>query len=792
MPSPVLFRPQMRKLVVRAALLFPAMGLHPLAPAAWAQAAEATYVFDVAAGPLSTALTQVAAQTGMSLSANAALLADKKAAALKGRYTAQAALHQLLENTGLALQRTDDTHFSVIPVITEKDAPQTLSEVQVQASKEGNGLLSRYEASTASQGALGDKSLLDTPFSVSVVKAEDILDRQASNVAEAFKLDAAVTASSNGVARESTMITVRGLALDLLNGYKIDGLNISPWNTDLPIEHFEQVELLKGLSGFMYGFAQPGGILNYRLKRAGDTPVTRVTAGLMTDSQYNLNLDVGRRFAEGRAGMRINYIHEAGDTYLDAPIKRDSASVALDFKPSDQLTVELDSLYQKRKVNGSMFALVVDQNAASPKPIDGARRLTQDFTYHETEMMTAGTALRWQFNDQWYLSTAARVSKLRRTNYDSYMTINDDAGNFSDAQVQWYSQHHNQSANLMLHGQFETGQIKHALVTGADLQTVHRSGAPDSFALLGTGNLYTGRSDETDPDASINRNLSTIFKTRNVGVFMSDTLQWTPEWSTIIGLRHSNYEKTQPNGPTYKKSKMTPTYALLWKPQASITAYASYVEALEEGNTAPIGTNNENQSFGPLESKQYEIGLKQQGSFWSAEAALFRMQRGLAYTNADNVYVQQSKGLVLSGLDLAGRVELGSQWALRSSLVWMQSENKSDDVSVNGKDAANAPSWSAALFADYQVMDLPGLTLSAGARYVGRRYLEASNTHALDRYTLFDLGARYHTKLNAHQLTLRAGVQNLTNEKYWQAHGDWNFLTQGEPRIFKASAQLDF
>ncbi|MBF4991359.1 TonB-dependent receptor [Methylophilus sp. QUAN] len=741
---------------------------------------------------LDKALNALAHQSGERILFSTALTEHKQSPALRGDYTVRQALEKLLENSGLALKQTDSKSFTVIRLDVDEKTPQLLNEVHVQAAREGNGLLSRYEANQASYGALGEKTLLDTPFSVRVVKSEEMVDRQVTNIADVFRLDAAVTASSNGVARESSMITVRGLALDLLNGYKIDGLNISAWNTDLPIEHFEQIELLKGLSGFMYGFAQPGGILNYKLKRAGDTPMTRVTAGLMTDSQYNLNLDIGRRFADDRLGLRVNYVHEGGDTYLDTPIKRDSASAALDIKLSDQLTIEADTLYQKRKVNGSMFALVVDDNAAAPKPIDGAKRLTQDFTYHETEMLTAGTGLRWAFNDDWNISTAVRMSKLKRTNYDSYLYINDDAGNYDDGLVQWYSEHTNLSANMMVNGRFDTGSIKHALVAGTDMQTVHRSGAPDGFASLGAGNLYGGRSDASNPHSDISKDVSTIFRTRNVGVFVSDTIEWTPQWSTIIGLRHSSYRKTQPGGETFDKSKVTPTYALLWKPQEALTAYVSYVEALEEGNTAPLGTNNKDQSFGPLESKQYELGLKQQGSFWSAEAALFRMQRGLAYTNSSDYYVQQTKGLVLSGLDLAGRVELGSQWALRGSMVLMHSENNSDDVDVNGKDAPNAPKFTATLFTDYQMLAVPGVTLSAGMRYVGDRYLEARNIHRMDSYTLFDLGARYQTKLNDHRVTMRAAIQNLTNEKYWQTHGDWNFLTQGEPRIFKVSAQVDF
>ncbi|CAH2774854.1 MAG: Ferrichrome-iron receptor [uncultured Paraburkholderia sp.] len=49
---------------------------------------------------------------------------------------------------------------------------------------------------------------------------------------------------------------------DTLNSFKMDGQTFPSWDTDLSLEPFEQVELLKGLSGFMYSFGSLGGIVN--------------------------------------------------------------------------------------------------------------------------------------------------------------------------------------------------------------------------------------------------------------------------------------------------------------------------------------------------------------------------------------------------------------------------------------------------------------------------------------------------------------------------------------------------
>ncbi|KKB60740.1 hypothetical protein WM40_27445, partial [Robbsia andropogonis] len=63
------------------------------------------------------------------------------------------------------------------------------------------------------------------------------------------------------------------------------------------MEAFERVELLKGLSGFMYGFGSPGGIVNYVLKRPTEKRFTTLTAGYESDGVFAEKLDTG-----GRAG----------------------------------------------------------------------------------------------------------------------------------------------------------------------------------------------------------------------------------------------------------------------------------------------------------------------------------------------------------------------------------------------------------------------------------------------------------------------------------------------------------
>ncbi|MHC3910251.1 hypothetical protein ACMZ4X_03497 [Achromobacter marplatensis] len=116
-------------------------------------------------------------------------------------------------------------------------------------------------------GALGNRSQFETPFSTTVVTAADIQERQVNKLGDVFALDASVSDNSASYDAWASYLTVRGLPLDWQNSYRIDGKPFLSYVTTLPFEQFEQIDLLKGASGFMYGFGSPGGLVNYVTKK---------------------------------------------------------------------------------------------------------------------------------------------------------------------------------------------------------------------------------------------------------------------------------------------------------------------------------------------------------------------------------------------------------------------------------------------------------------------------------------------------------------------------------------------
>ncbi len=90
---------------------------------------------------------------------------------------------------------------------------------------------------------------------------------------------------------------------------------------------------------------------------------------------------------------------------------------------------------------------------------------------------------------------------------------------------------------------------------------------------------------------------------------------------------------------------------------------------------------------------------------------------------------------------------------------------------------------------------LEGLTLDARAMYTSKQYADAANTLEVDSWTRFDIGARYAMKLADNPFTVRARINNVTNESSWISGGGYpgfGYYVLGDPMTFVLSASIDF
>lgn len=649
-----------------------------------------------------------------------------------------------------------------------------------------------------SSGALGARTQLETPFSTTVVKSEELAERQVSKLGDVFALDASVSDNSGAYSSWASYITVRGLPLDWQNGYRMDGKPFLSYAITLPYEHFEQIELLKGSSGFMYGFGSPGGIVNYVTRKPTEQPVRSIGIGYKSNSVWSEHVDLGGRFgADDRFGYRLNATHEEGKTFNDGGIRRDSVSLALDARLTRDLTWNFDALYQKRKSTDQTPSIATSAYTGTRLPgtiRDKDQTLVGPGQHLTTDLQLYSTGLQYKLTPDWTLSTSYSHSTSKRSRNEGILYLQDASGNYDDYRSDTREGHRFDQWQAMAEGKLRTGTIEHQVTLGASWQKQTNDYSSNSiYQWIGTGSIFGQNTNAyaSSTDLLMYRNSDITQR----AVFASDTIKLSDRWSVLAGLRSTDYEQSAygtdgvRTSEYKKKGVITPTLALMFKPAPDTTLYTSYVESLEQGSSVSSLYANNGELLKPLKSKQYELGIKTDRERWSATAALFRIERGAEYANSANALVQDGRS-IYQGLEFAASTRLGSQWQIGGNLMFLDTSYKRGINNI-GNRVAGAPNFVATAQVSYAVPQVPGLKLSADAKYTGSTMLNAANQLRLPGYAVANIGASYATRINGHDTTFRVAVNNLTNRRYWEYQYD-NYIKPGDPRTFSVSAKLGF
>ena len=768
-----------------------------------AEARVRTWV--IPAGPLSAALTDFAAQSGLYLAGASAGAEGKSSPGLNGRYPTRQALARLLADSGLSYRCVDAGAVTLEPE-QEAEAPEPLPPLSVEGEADearprpSGGADSAYRVKDANINVLGKKPLKDTPYSVEVYSSELMKNKQARSLADITKGDASVSLMADNLVRENNTPAIRGIRPDLTNGYKIDGINARVRSSDLPLEHLERIEILKGASGFLYGFGQPGGIINHILKRPTDQNFRSLSTQIMDSGLALIHGDVGGRLgADDRFGYRANLVHESGSTYIDdGDSRRNSASVAFDWEVTPDLVWQVDALLAKHVRKGGNTAFIpntdggINFRIGNPlESIDGSRRLgPSSVSRYGSIHETYSTSIFWHFAPDWTLNLAYRYSNNGRE-FLSSSILSDSVGNYSLFLINAANRFKSTQSQALISGVFTTGMISHELAIGSSYGEFSSFRDGDFIPNPNVGNLSNPVEVSNPFDKVLSYKDAHIeFATnRQQELFVSDTLHLGENWDIILGLRYGNLNFKFTN---YDESAVTPSIAAVFRPMNDLSVYGSYVEALEAGSTAPNTAINANEIFPPLVSKQYEFGAKAEGDDWSASAALFRIERGLTYTTANNVFTQDGEARY-QGLELNGKFRLSSRWLLTASAMWLDATNqKTTGGTLDGKRIGAVAREQVSLYSEYRMAEFP-LTLTAGARYVSKRPLDSGNQFYVGDVTLFDIGMRYAMEtVGQKKLILRLNVDNLTDEAYWLTRTGTTVLYQGPPLTIKLGAQFEF
>lgn len=324
--------------------------------------------FDIPAQSLASALQQLANQSGRAMLYAEQSAAGKTSPALRGEFSVEEAVRQLINGSGLTYSIGADGTVTLKPASSGSDAT-TLGAVLVKGTSDPSDPYNKdYSVSNAVTGTKTDTPLFDTPISVQVLPKAVIDDQQAIGLENALKNVSGVAKGWGFGNDKDENLYIRGFA-NTNNIYR-DGV-LTP-NTPISLANAERIEVLKGPSAMLYGRAQPGGLVNIVTKRPRTDAYYSLQQQFGSFDTYRTLLDATNKItADGALAYRLNYEHLDSATFRDNhPVTRDFVAPSLSWNITDHTRLDLDFMYQNVKdVADSGIPYSLQQSGAIPGKI---------------------------------------------------------------------------------------------------------------------------------------------------------------------------------------------------------------------------------------------------------------------------------------------------------------------------------------------------------------------------------------------------------------------------------------
>ncbi|GAB1616672.1 TonB-dependent siderophore receptor [Pseudomonas sp. NGC7] len=776
-----------------------------LSSSAWADdLARRTYT--VPAGTLGAALTRFAHLAGVSLSLDPALVTGRQSRGLSGSYSVDEGFMQLLQGSGLQLQPVGNGAFTLVPVAQASDALEIAPTSIVGGHVGGSDALlyaGGQVARQGSQGLLGSRDFMDTPFSMTTYTSDLVKNQQARTLGDLIASDPSVRAT-NPAGGRFEQFTIRGFSL-FNSDVSYNGLfGILP-TYSIDMEMADRVDIIKGPSQLLNGISPRGSVgggINVVPKRAGDTPITEFTGSFASGSQAGGAVDVGRRFGEGgQFGIRFNGVKQAGDTEWDHQrVERDMAVLGLDFR-GERLRLSTDIGHTERDTDAPQERVLIGANAKVPSANDVHHNYAQAWSKARTNDTFGAVNAEYDISDSLMAYGAVGARKSNHDFLRHNVSIINDAGDFTVQPRDFTRDESVRTATAGVRNWFHTGPVSHEVNLAATYFYMDFTNGGARYASA-PSNLYNPVATPT-PGTPTRLDPKVYTENRFSGVALADTLGFFDDRLLLtLGARWQRVQVDDwsdgVKGDTaYDEEKVSPSAGVLLKVSEQLSLYANYMEGLSQGKIAPSTSVNEDQIFPPFTSRQVEVGAKYDLGKVGFTASVFRIRQPAYETNATTRVFgpngkRDNRGVELSvfGEPLEGVRLLGGVMYIDSELT--------DTVggAFDGNRAPATPEYNVNVGAEWDVPRVNGLTLTARGIHSSSQYLDQNNSKQIDGWERFDLGARYTFKVDATQVTLRASVENVLDDRYWASAGASDDsepgLTLSTPRTYLLSATLGF
>lgn len=681
--------------------------------------------------------------------------------------------------------------------------------------------------SSATSSTKTDTPIIESPQSISIISREEIDLRASPTIADALSYTAGVQAEAFGIDSRVDEVSVRGFGAGGFssNNNFVDGLRLpsgGQW-TRPGFDPFalQQIEVLKGPSGALYGQTAPGGVVNIVSKRPSFTPHGEVLiqgAGFTGLGNWNYQgaADATGPLSETLAG-RIVALARYGDTQVDdITIARQYISPSITWRPTPDTTWTLLGQYQ-RDEGGATFQFLPRLGTLLPTNggyIENDANIGEpDWNVFDRNQYLIASFFEHRFGDAFAIRNNTRFTKLDtlyRVVVLSGDTLTTCPGSIPGCipgqtigrrAVQGIGESEGWATDTQAEARFSTGPVEHVLLGGADYFHTDWQHYRDGVA----GNLVLPVLDIFNPVPRGTAGYATSLSpqgyfevvSRQNGIYAQDQLS-IGNLRVTIGGRY-DWAKDDQLIPTSGRRFIVESEAFTWRAGAvylfdnGLAPYASYAESFQPQVNDPT-TALDQVPFVPTTGQQYEAGIRfQRGSNIYVTLGAYQITQQNIVTPAPApagggsaplcgtaiCSIQTGEGRV-RGIELEAKASLPFGLAVIATATRADGEITKSNATIPGTvpprtQVGNAlpqvPDWLASLFLNQQFRTgaVAGLGFGGGVRYTGRSWGDTNNTLRIPDYTLFDLFARYEFGLAdpaLEGLSLSVNARNIADKRF--------------------------
>lgn len=792
----------------------------PAAEQTQSGAGEGMHRYDIAAGALSTALTQFSAEAGILLVGATDLAQGKNSPGVRGTFSTQAALDALLAGTGLEAVRNAQGQYVLQAAGSESRtlAPVLVEENIIPASNdpgrtEGSSSYAAPSTNTAFKLPLTPR---ETPQTVTVVPQAAIKDFALTDIRKILLFTPGVHVSAERgpqayyfQARGQNMqVQFDGVPSSNRFGGRGDGMTFDSATID-------RIEVLHGAAGLLTGPGSPGGTINVIRKLPTEKAQTTLEAGGDSWGGWRGMADVSGPLGDSGLTGRLVSVYERQDSYVDYASGKHSMIYGVLGKHLGEHT-ELYAGINLEQVTDASYG----SHYGLPANIDGTlldipreKNLGATWADQDDTLNTVFLRLQHAFSPDWTLHGIFTYEDYDTHQLESVAARPREAAEVNNIYLypaieNWHA--NTQALDLYLQGRFGLLGRQHDLMFGFNGARKDSGGDySTSPAPLATIDIETW--DARQAPGPYSQGMDYIFgwsgEYEQYGVFGGTRFNLLDPLHLIVGTRLSWVEQSFDGVTDSKEDGISTWYGgLVWDLTKHLSAYTSYSDIFEPHW---IGTRDRNGAvLDPITGENLEAGLKLEafGGKLNGAFALFRLdQTNLAETDLEGEapgicggtldLCSKATGLIRSeGFELSLAGEVANGWQVMAGYTKFTRDRRDGEIDPYD---AKTPEQQLHVATTYTAPD-SRWSIGASARwqeatvYRGDLFFMPEQSFRIEQkaYTVVGLFGGYQLTPT---LRLSAAVDNLFDETYlsgleWPIGG----LVYGDPRRVSVTLRAEF